>query len=420
MKEKRSLSKYNGNRSNPYIYPVDMGEDSSNSCASLADSQWVPFALAMQQSRARLKAMLECTECHPLHLIINGEGGSGKSWLIDHIVKDVNFVFSGSNQQHSPGRVLLLAHQGTAAFNINGQTICSALGFSSFSRSAFSIPGCLTEQYSDSFTAAKHIAHKNVDVETANQKRLLANTTPILQIKSQHHVQQKRLHRQRNIPAGTVHALVSEAEAVNSDRDRVVGTQIKLCVGAPVTLTYNVEQSAGLCNGTNGVVYDFMFASDSELPIVLVQITDTYLGPSFLDDVPNILPVPPKEISWGKRNSDFRVIRRGIPLRLAYAMTVHKVQGLTCEKNIFHCSSVPNVAFAYVALSRVRQRSCILLTQPIGYEKLRATPERRAAFAAEEARVAEKVAQTMAGAVPVVRAMQLIAQNEKQSNLPRR
>ncbi|GMF57209.1 unnamed protein product [Phytophthora fragariaefolia] len=350
-----------------------MGEDSSISCASMADSQWVPFVLAMQQSRARLKATLKCTECQPLHLIINGEGGSGKSWLIDHIVKDVNFVFSGSNQQHSPDRVQLLAHQCTAAFNINGQTICSALGFSSFSRSAFSTPYaslaaqkngptklkqiqerykdihlvvidefnviscgmlywidqrmreiwpshrhlrfggrdivftgdsaqldpvvpyslstpthkianeahkkgreiweeielectltsqnrgkldpewfdalrrlrkleptpadvdlfhsrcCLTEQYSDSFAAAKHIAHKNVDAETANQKCILANTTPILQIKSQHHVQQKRLHHQRDIPAGTVHALVSEAEAVNSDRDRVVGTQIKLC-----------------------------------------------------------------------------------------------------------------------------------------------------------------------------------------------
>lgn len=82
---------------------------------------------------------------------------------------------------------------------------------------------CLTEQYSDSFAATKHIAHKNVDVVTANQKYLLANTTPILQIKSQHHVQQKRLHRQRDILAGTVHALVSEAGAANSDRDRVVG-----------------------------------------------------------------------------------------------------------------------------------------------------------------------------------------------------
>jgi hypothetical protein len=73
-----------------------------------------------------------------------------------------------------------------------------------------------------------------------------------------------------------------------------------------------------------------MFLPDSELPVVLVQITDTDLGPSLLDSVANIVPIAPKEVSWGKNSSDIRVVRRGTPLRLAYAMTVHKVQGLTC------------------------------------------------------------------------------------------
>jgi hypothetical protein len=63
--------------------------------------------------------------------------------------------------------------------------------------------------------------------------------------------------------------------------------------------------------------------SGSDLPIVLAQITDPYLGPSLLDDVPNIVPIVPKEISWSKASSDLRVVRRGIPLRLAFAMTVH-------------------------------------------------------------------------------------------------
>eukprot|EP00644_Phytophthora_capsici_P017766 jgi/Phyca11/41334/gw1.80.19.1 len=74
-------------------------------------------------------------------MIINGEGGSGKSWLIRHIVKDVHNVFEEhSSTRRTSRRVLLLAHQGTAAFNIKGVTLCSALGFSSFSKSAFSVP----------------------------------------------------------------------------------------------------------------------------------------------------------------------------------------------------------------------------------------------------------------------------------------
>ncbi|KAG6945582.1 hypothetical protein JG687_00017206 [Phytophthora cactorum] len=85
-------------------------------------------------------------------------------------------------------------------------------------------------------------------------------------------------------------------------------------------------------------------------------------------------------------------------------MTVHKVQGLTCKKIIFHCNSLPNVAFAYVALSRVRHRSAILLTRPLNYENLTLTPKRRAIFEMEEARVAAKVTQSKADAAPVVEA----------------
>ncbi|KUF98597.1 hypothetical protein AM588_10008185 [Phytophthora nicotianae] len=83
----------------------------------------------------------ENSECLPLEMIIHGEGGSGNSWLIKHIVKDLHTVF---NEQYlsrrRSKRVLLLAHQGTAAFNIRGQTICSALELKSCSRNAFSAP----------------------------------------------------------------------------------------------------------------------------------------------------------------------------------------------------------------------------------------------------------------------------------------
>lgn len=559
MKEKREISNFNERNGNMHRHQTVGVEDIS----TMSDSQWLPFALAMSQSRARFRSKLERIPCAPLLLIINGEGGSGKSWLIEHIVRDVRNVFYDSNEARSSERVLLLAHQGTAAFNIKGQTLCSALGFSSFSKSAFSVPyisltaqkngasklNSLQQRYRDihlviidefsviscgmlywidqrmreiwpqdrhlrfggrdviftgdaaqldpvvpyslstptqkiqndvqrkgrelwegiecvctlttqnrgksdpewfdalrrlrrrrptpadidlfntrcnteksipsSFSRAKHIAHKNIDVDAANHESLLAADMPIVHIYAQHHVQQKRLHRQRTIPEGTVEALVNEAKHANSDRDRVVSTKLKLCVGAPVTLTFNLEQSAGLCNGTNAIVYDLIFVSDSELPIILVQITDPYLGPSFLDNVPNIVPITTKEVSWGKKNSDFRVIRRGIPLRLAYAMTIHKVQGLTCDQVIFHCNSIPSVAFAYVALSRVRERTSIILTQPLTYAKLQTPSERLVLFEAEESRVAVAVAETINRTIPIVRAMKIVAHEQRAAILPR-
>jgi hypothetical protein len=162
-----------------------------------------------------------------------------------------------------------------------------------------------------------------------------------------------------------------------------------------------------------------VFVSGSDLPIVLAQITDPYLGPSLLDDVPNIVPIVPKEISWSKASSDLRVVRRGIPLRLVFAMTVHKVQGLTCLYVVFHSKSIPNISFVYVALSRIRHRDSIVITQPLTLEKLTATPEQIAVFQSEDRRVAEAVAQTADTALPALERMKMVARAHNREMTPR-
>lgn len=91
-------------------------------------------------------------------------------------------------------------------------------------------------------------------------------------------MQQKRLTAKRDISAGTVHALLKDAQTANSDHDSVVANKLSLCVGDPVILTFSMAQSSEFCNGTNDVVNASMFASGSELPIVLVQITYACLG----------------------------------------------------------------------------------------------------------------------------------------------
>ncbi|KAF1794921.1 hypothetical protein GQ600_26855 [Phytophthora cactorum] len=71
-----------------YEYPI--AKDSESMQEVMAESQWVPFALGMEQSRRRFKASLDKPKCNPLRMIINGDGGSGKSWLIRHLGKDVH------------------------------------------------------------------------------------------------------------------------------------------------------------------------------------------------------------------------------------------------------------------------------------------------------------------------------------------
>ncbi|GMF15897.1 unnamed protein product [Phytophthora fragariaefolia] len=129
--------------------------------------------------------------------------------------------------------------------------------------------------------AAKHIAFKNGDVVIANKERLHASNAPIAHVTLQHFVHQKLLAAKRDIPTGTVPALLNDAKTANSDHDRVVASKLKLCVGVPITFAFSTSQEAGLCNGTNGVVYDVMFVSGSELPIVLVQISFKYISSAF-------------------------------------------------------------------------------------------------------------------------------------------
>lgn len=104
-------------RSLSYHYPI------GNENVCMNDDQWIPFALCMRQSRARKGSLVSKEDIFPLRMIINGEGGTGKTWLINHIVEDMRVVFSDSSK-----RILLMAHHGTAAYNINGRTICSSLG----------------------------------------------------------------------------------------------------------------------------------------------------------------------------------------------------------------------------------------------------------------------------------------------------
>ncbi|KAJ8576724.1 hypothetical protein ON010_g2485 [Phytophthora cinnamomi] len=128
----------------------------------------------------------------------------------------------------------------------------------------------------DWYSKANHIAHKNAGVDAANMERLLGSDANIVHVHALHHVQQKVIHQQREIPEGTVSALISEAKTVQHDSDSVVATRLMLCAGALVTLIFNLEPLAGLRNGTNGVIYDLIFFTGSEFLIVLIKVTDPY------------------------------------------------------------------------------------------------------------------------------------------------
>ena len=103
------------------------------------------------------------------------------------------------------------------------------------------------------------------------------------------------------------------------------------CKGARVMLTTNLWPSVGLCNGTTGIVVDIIYAANRhppDLPIAVIVKFDHYTGPS-ISAIPNCVPIPPITASVNACNSLHE--RQQIPDRLAWALTIHKSQGLTLE-----------------------------------------------------------------------------------------
>ena len=114
--------------------------------------------------------------------------------------------------------------------------------------------------------------------------------------------------------------------------------------GAAVMFTKN-NASAGYVNGTLGTVIGF--TSDKKYPIV--KTTDGLK-----------IETEPAEWTIAEGDEVFAKITQ-IPLRLAWAMTIHKSQGVSLDAAVMDLSQTFEYGQGYVALSRVRTLSGIHL-----------------------------------------------------------
>ena len=91
-----------------------------------------------------------------------------------------------------------------------------------------------------------------------------------------------------------------------------------------------------------------------------------YSGPS-VNDISGLVPVTP---NIGILNTTDNMERQQLPLKLSWAITIHKSQGLTLSKAIIDIGRTEKVAgLAYVTLSRVKALSDLLI-EPTSHERL--------------------------------------------------
>ena len=127
--------------------------------------------------------------------------------------------------------------------------------------------------------------------------------------------------------------------------------ELILAVGAQVMLLFNLNHEAGLVNGSRGVVVDFIkpVPEDDKKPLIKRDET--------------LMPVV-EFMSGDRRTIDYNtwevqdfpgVLRKQIPLKLAYAVTIHKAQGATLDCALIDVGDKTfEYGQAYVALSRCK------------------------------------------------------------------
>ena len=139
-----------------------------------------------------------------------------------------------------------------------------------------------------------------------------------------------------------------------------LAAQLELGCGDAVLVLANLATAAGVCNGTRGVVDGFCIrhgadaATATGADVVAVRLLVFDGDPR----IPGRLVAIPRvkrhhfEAGGGARGERFQ-----FPLRLAFATTVHKSQGLTLESVAFDSGGLPPSAdpLLYTALSRCRR-----------------------------------------------------------------
>lgn len=193
------------------------------------------------------------------------------------------------------------------------------------------------------------------------------------------------------------------AKKATADDTGGLGSEVLLCRGAKVMITRNIWQTngtrvcsylicsnvmttlcLGLVHGAIRFVEDIVWAEGAnrdDLCIAVLVSLKTYTGPTlwrtaprpnFPDGVP-IVPIKPlRKTSFELNGKHYS--RTQLPLRLAWAICIHKSQGLALKTGaqiVLGSAKDFCVGLSFVALSRVTRLSDIMLVEKVDYTRVK-------------------------------------------------
>ena len=133
--------------------------------------------------------------------------------------------------------------------------------------------------------------------------------------------------------------------------------------------TANLWVDKGIVNGSMGIVVAICYRNGEtppNLPIAVTVKFDSYSGPTLTDSSLPIIPLCPTWSSAGRSCSWLQ-----LPLKLAWAVTIHKAQGLTPSKVVIDVGKKEfSAGLTFVACYRLRCLQDLLFDPPFPFQRV--------------------------------------------------
>jgi len=194
----------------------------------------------------------------------------------------------------------------------------------------------------------------NKDVDSENECRLA-------ELNSEEIVCEAIDKWRESMPLGT---LAAAKKKMKDSLSMEMPDEVRLKIGAQVMLTRNKDLDKKLVNGSRGVVERFV--DDGEGFSVPVVRFDCGL-------VTRISPV--ESVRYNTDGGKGCLVRMQVPLKLAWAITIHKSQGSTLTRALLDISSAFEYGQCYVALSRVKCLEGLWLERPAKLSNIMVSPQ---------------------------------------------
>ncbi|XP_057836138.2 uncharacterized protein LOC131046421 [Cryptomeria japonica] len=168
--------------------------------------------------------------------------------------------------------------------------------------------------------------------------------------------------KQLHLPVARCLAQVPRQTNIAYDNDEQLPSEILLSVNEQVMLIANLWIQDGLVNGSLGQIKSIVYDTDSkppDLPKYMVIEFKNYTGPHWDNANPKFVPITP--ITRGSRTQ--------VPLAMAWALTIHKSQGLTLAKATINIGKTEKQGLTFTALSRVKSLHHLRIDPPFTFER---------------------------------------------------